>query len=261
MLWILLTGVIGALLAPWPAFALPPPATALAIAPATASAPTARNAGAAGPQASPRTGPTTPAVLERWLRQSIKLPGGQRLRVEVEVGTIGSGVRLAPCARAEPFVPGHARLWGRTTIGLRCVEGARWTTYLPVKIAAYGPALVARTALPAGRMVQAADFTVQEIDWAESRSLPVANSTRLLEQELSRPLAAGQPLLTDQLRIPPSIRAGEPVMVVVSGTGFAIGTEAVALANAAEGQRIRVRTGAGKVLEGTVDRKTVKISR
>ena len=43
--------------------------------------------------------------------------------------------------------------------------------------------------------------------------------------------------------------------------GFTIGIEAVALSTAAEGQQVRVRTGTGKVLNGTVDGKSVRISR
>ena len=202
-----------------------------------------------------------PAQLERWLRQSVKLPNGQRLRVEIEVGTLGRGLKLAPCARAEPFLPGQTKLWGRANVGLRCIDGARWTTFIPVRVSAYGPALVARTALPAGRIPQPADFTVQEVDWAESRSAPIANPALLHEQELIRPVAAGQPLLTEYLRLTPSVRAGQPVAVIVDGPGFTIGIEAVALSTAAEGQQVRVRTGTGKVLNGTVDGKSVRISR
>src|SRR5690606_10863525 len=90
--------------------------------------------------------------LEGWIRQSVKLPGGNKLRIEVQVGSLNRGLKLAPCERAEPFLPGNARLWGRANVGLRCVAGARWTTFIPVRIAAYGPALVARVPLPAGRI-------------------------------------------------------------------------------------------------------------
>jgi flagella basal body P-ring formation protein FlgA len=115
--------------------------------------------------------------------------------------------------------------------------------------------------LPAGRIPQPRDFSVQEVDWAASRSAPIASRAILEGQELIRPVAAGQPILTEYLRIAPAVRAGEPVSVVVEGTGFAIRTEAVALSTAAEGQQIKVRTGAGKVLNGTVDGRSVRILR
>ena len=216
------------------------------------TAPAATTASAANPG---------PANLESWLRQSVKLPNGQNLRIEVQVGTLNRGLKLAPCDKAEPFLPGNTRLWGRANVGLRCVAGARWTTFIPVRISAYGPALVARVMLPAGRIPQPEDFSVQEVDWAASRSTPIANRAVLEGQELIRPVAAGRPILTEYLRIAPAVRAGEPISVVVEGQGFAISTEAVALSTAADGQQIRVRTGSGKVLNGTVDGRSVRILR
>lgn len=206
-------------------------------------------------------GPQAPDQLESWLRQSVQLPDGQKLRLEIEVGTINRNLKLAPCDKAEPFVPNNARLWGRANIGLRCVAGARWTTFIPVRISAWGPALVARVMLPAGRIPQADDFVVQEVDWAASRSTPIANRALLDNQELIRPVAAGRPLLAEYLRIAPTVRAGEPIPVILQGEGFSIGIEAVALSAAADGQQVRVRTGTGKVLSGTVDGRSVRIVR
>ena len=223
--------------------------------------PLALPAGAAAAKASAKAAAEAPDQLESWLRQSVMLPDGQELRVEVQVGTLNRGLKLAPCDKAEPFLPGNTRLWGRANIGLRCVAGARWTTFIPVRISAWGPALVARTMLPAGRIPQADDFVVQEVDWAASRSIPLANPGLLDGQELIRPVAAGRPLLAEYLRIAPTVRAGEAVPVILQGQGFSIRIEAVALSAAADGQQVRVRTGTGKVLNGTVDGRSVKILR
>ena len=260
----------------WPAWATAGKASGLAVAPgsppasppaaaphpARASKPSAAGAAApAGPAAPAAPQGDTPGQLERWLRQSVKLPDGHNLRIEVEIGTINRGLKLAPCDKAEPFLPGNTRLWGRANVGLRCVAGARWTTFIPVRVAAWGPALVARSMLPAGRVPQLDDFVVQEVDWAANRSAPIANRNLLDGRELIRPIAAGQPLLTEYLRIAPTVRAGDPVPVILEGEGFSIGIEAVALSAAADGQQVRVRTGTGKVLNGTVDGRSVKILR
>ena len=223
--------------------------------------PLALPAGAAAAKGPAKPVAEAPDQLESWLRQSVKLPDGQALRVEVQIGTLNRGLKLAPCDKAEPFLPGNIRLWGRANIGLRCVAGARWTTFIPVRISAWGPALVARTMLPAGRIPQADDFVVQEVDWAASRSIPLANPGLLDGQELIRPVAAGRPLLAEYLRIAPTVRAGEAVPVILQGQGFSIRIEAVALSAAADGQQVRVRTGTGKVLNGTVDGRSVKILR
>jgi flagellar basal body P-ring formation protein FlgA len=228
---------------------------------AAAAKPTSKTAAQATAESAAQAAAQAPDQLESWLRQSVKLPDGQQLRVQVQVGTINRALKLAPCDKAEPFLPTNTRLWGRANVGLRCVAGARWTTFIPVRVSAYGPALVARAMLPAGRVPQEDDFVVQEVDWAASRSTPVASRSLLEGQELIRPVAAGHPLLAEYLRIAPTIRAGEPVPVIVQGQGFSIGIEAVALSAAADGQQVRVRTGTGKVLNGTVDGRSVKIIR
>ncbi len=74
---------------------------------------------ASGPAAAPAPGPTaapaaaaTPGLpgatqIERWLRQTVKLPDGQRLRLEVEVGSLTRGT-LVEMARGTGK-PGGAR--------------------------------------------------------------------------------------------------------------------------------------------------------
>ena len=69
------------------------------------------------------------------------LPEG--MDVEVSVGEPDPRIVVAACQRFEPFVPSGARLWGRTSLGMRCAEGATWTVFLPVQIKVYAPAPVA----------------------------------------------------------------------------------------------------------------------
>ena len=154
-----------------------------------------------------------------------------------------------------------ARLWGRVNLGERCTSGATWTVWHNLQIHVEGPALVARQQLAAGSIPQAADFSVQRVDWTRSPTPPLPLDTRLGGQELQRTLAAGQSLHADHLRPAPSIRSGEVVAAIAEGDGFRIATDAIALASAGEGQSIRVRTPGGKVLSGLVEGKTVKIFR
>src|SRR5437867_13048141 len=56
-----------------------------------------------------------------YLDERAAFPGGE---VEISVGEPDPRLTLAPCARYEPFLPPGARLIGRTSLGVRCVEGA-----------------------------------------------------------------------------------------------------------------------------------------
>ncbi len=78
-------------------------------------------------------------------------PGAAPLRAEVVVGSLDTRLRLAPCQKVEPHLPAGTRLWGRSRIGLRCVDGpTRWNVFVPVTVKAWGPAWVLKKAVASG---------------------------------------------------------------------------------------------------------------
>ena len=66
-------------------------------------------------------------MTQRWLDDALarNMPTQSPLRMEVSVGALDERLRLAPCARVEPYLPAGARLWGRTRLGLRRRDGRR----------------------------------------------------------------------------------------------------------------------------------------
>lgn len=223
-------------------------------------------------------------TLQRWVEESaastwtVRLPNGANaganagadaaddgnadaagLRVEVKVGRPNRAMRLAPCARIEPFLPPNAKLWGRGFIGVRCAEGASWSTMIPVTVAVYGPALVANLPIPTGTIPRPEDFRIVEVDWTQTAGLPVSDPAWLAGRSLGRPLSAGQVLRAGDLRIPQTITAGDPVRIRMIGTGFSVSASGFAMAGAGEGQSLRVRTETGRMLVGTVRERTVEV--
>lgn len=245
---------------------------------------TAAAAPAAAPQASTRTATDESAPiadmapqLQRWIEESaastwtVRLPADADasaadnegspagLRVEVRVGKPNRGMRLAPCARIEPFLPPNAKLWGRGFVGVRCAEGASWSTMIPVTVSVFGPALVTNLPLPAGAMPRADDFRIEEVDWTRTTGVPVPDPAWLAGRSLGRPLSAGQVLRANDLRVPQTIAAGDPVRIRMVGSGFSVSAGGFALSGAGEGQSLRVRTETGRMLVGTVRERTVEI--
>jgi flagella basal body P-ring formation protein FlgA len=176
---------------------------------------------------------------------------GKPARVEVEVGSLDPRLRLQPCARIEPKLPAGARLWGRTRIALRCVDGpTKWQVWLPITVKVFGPALVARVPLAARASLAAGDFVIAEVDLAAGRGDTFTDAAALVGRTLAQPLAAGEPLRAPQLQPRSWFAAGDAVRVLAGGAGWRIAGEGVALAPGLEGRNVRVRTPAGRIVSG-----------
>lgn len=174
------------------------------------------------------------------------------VRVEVEPGRLDPRLRLAPCARIEPYLPGNSRPWGRTRVGLRCVDGpTRWNVFLPVQVRVLALAPVLAQPLPAGTEIAPEHLVDAEVDWAASRMPPLVDAGHMVGRRLTRALAAGEPLRATDLQRPVWFDAGDTVKVVAIGRGYEVSAQGQALGRGLDGQSVRVRTAAGRVVTGT----------
>lgn len=196
-----------------------------------------------------------PAHATSELSERVRLLVDERVlptsgEVEVVVGEPDPRLKLAPCVRMEPFVPPGARLLGRTSLGVRCVEGANWVAYVPVQIKLLVDAWVAARPIPRGAPLGPDDVRLERIDVAPLNGNAVLPDMPLAGRTAARALAPGEPLRRDYLRSPPVVQPGDAVQVVALGTGFAAQTPGKALTAASEGQTAQVALPGGKVLTG-----------
>lgn len=175
---------------------------------------------------------------------------GGHVRLEVSIGSLPSGMQLAPCARIEPFLPAGARLWGRSHVGMRCMDGASWSVLVPVTVKIYGPALVAARPLAALQPMAPDDVRTAEVEWTREPQGVAIDTAQIDNRVLTRSLGIGQPIPLAALRAPLAVGQGDPVKVFGQGRGFTIQTDGIALAAAQEGQAVRVRTESGRILTG-----------
>jgi len=186
--------------------------------------------------------------------------GATPARVEVELGQLDPRLTLAPCAQIEPYLPAGTRLYGRTRIGLRCVQGpTRWNVSLPVTVKVLATSLVAGIALPAGTVLGTQHLASGEVDLAASPDPAIGQAELAVGRTLARPLAAGEALRKGDLKARHWFAAGEMVMVVAQGQGFAVTAEGQALGPGLEGQPARIRTESGRIVTGmpVAERKVV----
>lgn len=191
------------------------------------------------------------------------LPGTAEapLRPEVEVGTLDTRLRLAPCNRVEPHLPPGTRLWGRSRIGLRCVDGpTRWNVFVPVTVKVWGPAWVLKRPVASGALLTQEDAELAEVDWAVHPSQVLASPALWVGRQAAMGLQPGQALRQNTVRSAQAFAAGAMVKVSSTGAGFAVDVTGEAMAPGVLGQPTRVRLPGGKVVSGVVrDAQTVEL--
>jgi flagella basal body P-ring formation protein FlgA len=195
------------------------------------------------------------ALIEEFVRTQF----GPEYRVELRFGPLNSNLRLDACQRIEPHLAPGARLWGRTAIGVRCVEGANWSVSVPMTVAVFGPALVASRPIAPNTPLTPDDVEVQEVELSQENRPALTDPAQIEGRMAIRALRPGQALRDYHVRVVPTVRAGDPVRLRMIGHGFVVTSEGAAMASAGHGQPVRVRTPGGKVLVGTVNGRTVDV--
>lgn len=202
-------------------------------------------------------------LAQRWVRDAVAKTNAENpaLRMDATVGALDGRLRLAVCGNVEPYVPAGARLWGRSRVGLRCVDGmGRWNVSMPVVVKAMGPAWVVKNPVAVGAVLTATDVVEAEVDWAEDPAAVLQDRTVWVGQTASRSLNTGQVLRQGMVKPTQVFQAGASVRVVALGRGFQVSGDAQALSVGVVGQTARVRMDNGRVASGTVlDVRTVKI--
>jgi flagella basal body P-ring formation protein FlgA len=183
------------------------------------------------------------------------------LKIEVSVGPLDARLHLAPCGNVEAYLPPGARLWGRSRVGLRCVDGmGRWNVSLPLTVKAIGTAWLIRGQVAPGAALVQADVVEAEVDWAEENSPVLLESASWLGQIATRQLSTGQVLRQGMVKPVQVFQAGMQIRVVAAGDGFQVSADAFALSAGVVGQIARVRMDNGRIATGVVlDARTVKI--
>lgn len=185
--------------------------------------------------------------VEHFLRtQTAGLPG----ETTATVGAVDERLSLPMCAASEAFLPNGARLWGRTSVGVRCTAPSPWTIYVTATIQVTGEYLVAATPLSTGQVLTSADVTKVVGDLTNLPSGYLNDIEQVIGRTASVSFPAGATLRADALRAPQVIRQGQNIRLVSIGPGFRVTAEGRALNNATEGQTTQARTPSGQVVSG-----------
>lgn len=242
--------------APSPALSsFAPPTRALAAA-APAGKPTSAPAPSPAVPAGQQDGESIHSAALAFLQQqSVGLPG----KITVTVApAFARG--LAACTTLVPFMPPGARVWGSTTVGVRCAGGRPWTIYLQARVSLEATYYLAAHSISPGVLLTPADLTTREGDLSSLPRTIVTDASQAVGAVALAPITAGTPLRQDMLRGATSVIIGQTVRIVASGPGFTISSEGSVMNNASPGQQVRVKTPGGQIISGIVkDGSTVQI--
>jgi flagella basal body P-ring formation protein FlgA len=171
--------------------------------------------------------------------------------VEVEAGQLDPRLHLAACQHVQPYLPDNVRPWGKTRIGLRCVQGpTSWNVYLPVTVKVFASGQVAVAAMPAGTVLTASDLRETEVDLAAGYTAALTRAEQLIGRTLGRALSAGDTLHVGDLKARQYFTTGALVDLVAVGTGFQVNGQGEAMTPGLEGQQVRIRTATGRIVSG-----------
>ena len=188
------------------------------------------------------------STLDDYLRtQTQGLPG----KVSYSIVPLDTRTQLTPCSAFEPFLPAGGKLWGKSTVGVRCLGPSTWTVYIQVHVKVSGNYLISTRAMPAGHVLGAADIVARCGDLSSLPASIVTDQDQAIGRTVKNGFSAGQPLRSDQLITPWAVYQGQNVRTVSSGPGFTVSSSGKALGNAAAGQPVQVRTDSGQTVSGT----------
>jgi flagella basal body P-ring formation protein FlgA len=174
------------------------------------------------------------------------LPG----HVTLSVGMIDPRLQLPACNQPEVFLPTGSRLWGNTTVGVRCQSATPWTIYVPISIKIMAQIAVAARPLSAGQTISPSDVMLQDGDLSQLPSSVILDPAQIVGKTLVSGATSGQSFRPDMLRATQVIQQGQTVKVLAKGEGFQVSSEGKALANANLGQPVSVRTQSGQIING-----------
>ena len=187
------------------------------------------------------------SALDDFLRsQTQGLPG----KVTYSISPLDTRTPLSPCSAFEPFLPPGSKLWGKGTVGIRCLGPSNWTIYVPVQVTVSGNYLISARPMPAGYLITEADIVVRSSDLSTLPTNILTDRSQAVGKTVKNSFVAGQPIRSDQLIAPWAVQQGQHVTTISNGPGFTVSSEGKALANAVAGQVVQVLTASGQSVSG-----------
>lgn len=187
------------------------------------------------------------AVEDLVSRNTATLPG----QVTVNVDKIDKYLTLPRCPELQPYIPPGSRLWGKTSIAVRCNHrDINWVIYVQAEINVMADVLHLARPVSTGNALTYEDMALQNVNLTQMPDGIFTDPSQIVGKIAVNNLTIGQPIRQNMLRAPYVIQRGQKVNLIVKGRGFSVSSEGNALTDAAENQVIQVRNKSGRIMSG-----------
>ncbi|MDR0933931.1 MAG: flagellar basal body P-ring formation protein FlgA [Burkholderiaceae bacterium] len=171
-------------------------------------------------------------------------------KTEITIHPLDARLRLTACEQPVPYLSQGARLWGRTTVAMRCDAPEPWRIMVKAHIRIIAPYLTTARTLPQGHVITAADLALANGDITAIRPGVLNSKEAAIGRTLVRAAQAGSPVWPEHLRAQKAVMQGQTVRIISKGQGFSISGEGYAISSADEGQVAKVKMANGNVIRG-----------
>jgi flagella basal body P-ring formation protein FlgA len=194
-------------------------------------------------------------AAEAYVRGAAPTADGTKGTVIATAGELDARLQFAACAGPlHAFTLQGAAVGARTTVGVRCTEGAEWTVYTQVAVTTELDVLVLSAPAARDSRLTAAEVTAQRRSVNGLGSTFLTDASMLKDRRLKRSVPAGAALSIDMFAKDPVVKRGQQVFLVSNVGSIEVRAPGLALADGGNADRIRVQNLSSlKVIEGVVE--------
>ena len=137
---------------------------------------------------------TIRSAVDAFVRaQTENLPG----HVEIKSGLVDPQLKFTHCEHLDVFLPPGAKLWGNTTVGVRCEAPEKWSLYVPVQVQVWADVVLSARALPRGQTVTVDDVAMQRLDLTQLQRGVFTDLQQVIGKVTKAAVSGGTPLRAD----------------------------------------------------------------
>ncbi|MDO9423186.1 MAG: flagellar basal body P-ring formation chaperone FlgA [Methylobacter sp.] len=189
-------------------------------------------------------------VVKSYIAQNINLPG----EYEVSLIPLDSRLNLPQCIDPlEAYTTNNLIKAGRTTIGVRCNTGKKWSIFTSAIIKVYQMVVVLSHPVQRGEIITRQHLSIEKREVSNLREDFATQLEQVENKQVTRQLNTGTILSLQNLAEPKLIKRGDKVIISTTKPDFSIKMSGVAMMDGTKGQRIRIKNqNSGRIINATV---------